>query len=268
MENKTIRKLAVSGQFYPDTIDELNRYIEHFNNMIDTNNILINDKIEPKAIIVPHAGYIYSGFTANIAYRYLSKKAKNIIVIGPSHKYAFEGASVALYDSYPTPIGNLDINKELSQELISKYNFLEFNDTVHCEHSTEVQFPFIKHYTTDVKVVEIVYSSIDFSSLSEMIYNLLQDDDNFVVISTDLSHFYPLNNAHKLDNICLEAIKNKDIESFDKGCEACGLIGVKAIIDVANKLNYKSEILDYRTSADFSNDTNSVVGYTSVVFGG
>lgn len=266
MENKTERKLAVSGQFYPDSIDELNRYIDHFDNILNKNKINIK-QIEAKAIIVPHAGYIYSGYTANIAYKYLPKNTKNIIVIGPSHKFAFEGASVALYDNYPTPLGNLEINKVLCEDLISKYPFLEFNDAVHCEHSTEVQFPFIKHYIRDVKVVEVVYSSIDFSNLSEMIYDLLQDDDNFIVISTDLSHFYPLNNAHKLDNICLEAIKNKDVKSFDKGCEACGLIGVKSIIDVANKLNFKSEILDYRTSADFSNDTNSVVGYTSVVFG-
>ena len=267
MENKTARKLAVSGQFYPEFDDELNRYIEHFNNIIDQNNIVVDDTIEPKAIIVPHAGYIYSGFTANIAYKYIPKSTKNIIVIGPSHKFNFEGASVALYDNYPTPFGDLEINKELSYELISKYSFLDFNDAVHCEHSTEVQFPFIKYYTSDVKVVEIVYSSIDFHNISEIIYDLLQDEDNFVVISTDLSHFYPLNNAHKLDNICIEAIQNKDLDAFDKGCEACGLIGVKALIDTANKLKYNSKILDYRTSADYSNDTNSVVGYTSVVLG-
>lgn len=267
MKNKKIRELAVSGQFYPSCSDELNRYIEHFDNILKSNNILLDNSIKGRAIIAPHAGYVYSGFTANLAYKYIPKDIKNIVVIGPSHKFGFDGASVALYDKYPTPLGNLTINKELSKQLIDNYPFLNFKDEVHCEHSTEVQFPFIKHYKNDIKVVEIVYSSIDFHNISDVIYSLLLDENNFVVISTDLSHFYPLDKANQLDSICLDAIINKDLKEFDNGCEACGIIGVKAMIEVSNRLNYKVKVLDYRTSADVIDDTNSVVGYTSVVLG-
>ncbi len=261
------RKLAVAGQFYPDDENEILRYINHFNDVLEKNNIQKQQKIEPKAIIVPHAGYIYSGFTANMGYKEIPKNVKNIIVIGPSHKFAFEGASVALYDSYPTPLGSLDINKAISQRLIDEFSFFTFNEQVHCEHSTETQLPFIKYYLPDVNVVEIVYGHIDFIDIAKVIESLLKDEGNFIVISTDLSHFYDLNTANKLDNICLSAILNKDIDIKENGCEACGMIGVKAILEIANRQNFDISILDYRTSADASRDTNRVVGYTSAIIG-
>lgn len=259
------RKLAVSGSFYPDSKNELNKYIEHFNTILEKNSFNIDNNINTKAIIVPHAGYIYSGFTANIAYRYIPKNIENIIVIGPSHKYGFGGASVAVYDKYPTPFGELDINKELSKNIIQKYSFLDFYDEVHCEHSTEVQFPFIKKYCEDKKVVEIVYSKIDYKEISKVIEYLLEDEKNFIIISTDLSHFYDIKKANELDNICLNSIEKKDISMIEKGCEACGMIGVKAILEVCNKKAFETKILDYRTSADASNDEKRVVGYTSAL---
>jgi hypothetical protein len=260
------RKLAVSGTFYPDNKEELTRYIEHFNNVLDKHNIVADSTLNTRAMVVPHAGYIYSGFTANMAYKYISKEIKNIIVIGPSHKFAFRGASVALFDNYPTPFGELIINKSLSQELIDKFNFLGFDEKIHSEHSTETQFPFIKYYTNDVKVIEIVYGDCDFSNIAEVVEYLLESDENLVVVSTDLSHFYTLKEANIKDSICLEAIQKKDIKLLDEGCEACGKIGVKAMIKVANKLLLETKIIDYRTSADTSKDESSVVGYLSVIF--
>jgi len=260
------RKLAVAGTFYPERKEEVQRYFEHFNKVLDENNITVDRNLKPRSIIVPHAGYIYSGFTANIAYKYIPKDIDNIIVIGPSHKFAFSGASIALYDSYPTPFGALDINLQLSNSLMNKFDFLSFNEQVHCEHSTEVQFPFIKYYHKNAKVVEIVYSDCDFNNIAQVIDVLLQDPKNFVVISTDLSHFYSLNNAKLRDNVCLDAIQTRNLDVMNQGCEACGAIGVKAMIQVANSLDLKPTILDYRTSADTSADESSVVGYTSIVF--
>jgi len=259
------RKLAVSGQFYPDDINELKRYIEHFNSVLENNSIQIDTKLNPRAIIVPHAGYIYSGFTANIAYKYIPKNSKNIIVIGPSHKYGFNGASVSNYNLYPTPFGDLTIDKKLSQELIDTFEFLEFYDEVHSEHSTETQFPFIKYYLPEVNVLEIIYSQCEYQELSKIIEYLLKDQNNFIVISTDLSHFYSLEEAKKKDLKCLEAIDKKDINLLNTGCEACGMIGVKGILEVISKFGLNTKLLDYRTSADISNDTSSVVGYTSFV---
>ena len=259
------RNLAVSGQFYPETKEELNRYIDHFNNILKENNIDIKQKDNLKAVIVPHAGYIYSGFTANMAYRHIPGRIKNIIVIGPSHKFTFEGASVSLYDTYPTPYGDLSVNKSLGEELVQRFDFLTFDKKVHCEHSTEVQFPFIKKYLENVNVLEIVYSKADFNDIALLIKELLRNKDNLVVISTDLSHFYDLDTANKLDNICLNSILHKDLELDKKGCQACGITGVKGIIKTAVEDDLKIELLDYRTSADITNDKESVVGYSSFI---
>lgn len=259
------RKLAVCGQFYPNQKDELQRYLEHFNSVLEEHHITVDTSLNPRAIIVPHAGYIYSGFTANIAYKYIPQDIKNIIVIGPSHRFAFQGASVALYDSYPTPFGNLKINKKLSSELCEEFDFLEFYDEVHTEHSTETQFPFIKYYAGDKSVVEIVYSQCDYGQIGQIIEKLLEDKDNFIVISTDLSHFYSLNEAKQKDMQCLDAIDKKDIKLLTKECEACGMIGIKGMLQAINKFHLNTKLLDYRTSADRSGDTKSVVGYTSFV---
>mgnify|MGYP006315984867 FL=1 len=258
-----IRKSVVSGSFYPDKKEELLKYINQFNSF-KTNNETFEDI---KAIIVPHAGYIYSGFTANLAYKLASnKKIKRVIVIGPSHRVYLKGASVALYDECETPLGNLKIDKEFSQNLIDKYDFLDFNVECEFEHSTETQAPFIKHYFENVQLVEIVYGEINYEDLSKVIDEVLVDSDNFVVISTDLSHFYTFEEAQKLDNICLEAIDKKDLKMFDY-CEACGKEGIKAIIDWAIKNDFDTKVLNYCTSADVTKDKSRVVGYTTALIG-
>ena len=215
---------------------------------------------------MPHAGYIYSGFTANLAYNLASKFSyKNIIVIGPSHKVAFNGASVLKFDEYETPLGNIEINKDLSQNLIDSYDFLDFNIECEFEHSTEVQMPFIKHYFPNSKVVEIVYSQISFQNLSKLIFNL-SSEDNLVVISSDLSHFYTKTEAMKLDISCLNAIEKRDLKLFDYG-EACGKTGLKAVVDFALSSNLDTKLLHYCTSADYSKDESRVVGYVSALIG-
>lgn len=259
------RKAVVSGSFYPSKKEEILKYINHFNSV--KTNMETFENI--KAIIVPHAGYIYSGFTANMAYKLVSaskKDIKRVVVIGPSHRVYLKGASVALYDEYETPLGNLKIEKEFSQKLIDKYEFLDFNVECEFEHSTETQAPFIKHYFENVKLVEIVYGEIEYKDLLKVIDEVLEDELNFVVISTDLSHFYTLEEANKKDNICLNAIDKKDLEMFDY-CEACGKTGVRAIINWAIKNNYESKILNYCTSADVTKDKSRVVGYTSALIG-
>ena len=261
----SIRKAVVSGSFYPNNKDELQKYIAHFNSFSINNEI---EKFETiKAIIVPHAGYIYSGFTANLAYSLASKNNyKRVVVIGPSHKVYLKGASVALYETYETPLGNIKIDKAYSQELINKYDFLNFDVECEFEHSTETQMPFIKNYLNDAEIIEIVYGEIDYKDLEKVIDEVLNNDENLVVISTDLSHFHTLDEAQNLDNICLEAIEKKDLNLFDS-CEACGKVGVKAIIDYSNKYNYETKLLHYCTSADITKDKSRVVGYTSAIIG-
>jgi len=260
-----IRKESVAGSFYPAYADEEQRYFEHFNKVLDEHDIKLSD-IKPRAIIVPHAGHIYSGFTANIAYRLLKEsEIKNFVVIGPSHYVAFKGGSVCAYEGYKTPFGLLDGDKEMSQKLADRFGF-ECYLQAHQEHSTEVQFPFIKYYIPDAKVVEIVYSEEEPIHLASIIEYILGFKEWGVIISTDLSHFYTLNEAKRLDSICIEAVKKLEPSLMHSGCEACGKIGVEAMLIAAKKLNLQPFMLDYRTSADVSGDESRVVGYLSVAF--
>ncbi|MEA1913907.1 MAG: AmmeMemoRadiSam system radical SAM enzyme [Campylobacterota bacterium] len=262
------RNTSVAGTFYPDSCSEIKRYINHFNTALQNSDFNHQLDFSPKAIICPHAGYVYSGFTANIAYCIIQHiQAKRFVVIGPSHKIAFEGLSVSTQDSYQSPCGNINIDTQYANTLIEKFNFCHFNAQAHTEHSTETQMPFIQHYFPNSSIVEIVYSRSSSMNIEQIIEYALHDKDTFVIISTDLSHFHTLNEANILDNYCLEAIENLDLDSWNKGCEACGQTGVKALISYAQKHQLQSKLLDYRTSAQMTKDESSVVGYTSAVLG-
>ncbi len=258
-----LRKMSVAGSFYPDESSQVQRYFEHFNKVYDTNFSL--PTIKTKAIIVPHAGYVYSGYTANIAYRVLQHSdIKNFVVIGPSHKVGFSGISLCEDESYDTPFGEIESAKEIVDELKQMFSLKTL--ITHAEHSTEVQFPFIKHYFPDAKIVELIYGDIKAKTISEIIDFILNKQECGVIISTDLSHFYSLEDANKLDTICLSAIDSLDVDMLENGCEACGKTGVKAMLISARGLNLTSHLLDYRTSADMSDDTSRVVGYVSASF--
>ena len=260
------RKSAVAGMFYPDMCSEIKHYIAHFDKAMPE----VKLDVLPRALIVPHAGYIYSGYTANLAYHFTASKRSDIervVVMGPSHRIYVSGASVALFEAYHTPCGEIEIDLNYSHALQKKFAFLDFQPLAHEEHSTEVQMPFIRQYFKQAKVVEIVYGDISHSELSLLIDEVLHDENTLVVISTDLSHFYTEEEATRLDNLCIEAIKNLDLHALSHGCEACGLTGVKAMVHSALSHNFKAHFLDYRTSFARTKDASRVVGYASFVVG-
>jgi len=258
------RSMSVAGSFYPARAVELERYFEHFNTVYEESFTLPD--VKSRAVIVPHAGYIYSGYTANIAYRILERSGvRKFVVIGPSHRVAFEGVSLCDYSAYETPFEDLKAATDIAQTLREKFSLTCF-ENAHQEHSTEVQFPFIKYYMPDAEIIELVYSGASSRDISDIIDYVLKQDDCGVIISTDLSHFYDLEEANQLDNICLDAVANLDTQKLRSGCEACGMIGVEAMMLSAKKLSLESHILDYRTSADASEDESRVVGYMSAYF--
>ncbi|MEA3492082.1 MAG: AmmeMemoRadiSam system protein B [Campylobacterota bacterium] len=262
------RAAAVSGTFYPDKCKKLEIYFQKFTDLIDkeTKEKPIF-KVTPRAIIAPHAGYIYSGFTANIAYTILSNNpVKRVIVIGPSHHHYFEGVSGSYFESYETPCGDIDIDTTYLIDLAKRFK-IGFEPEAHRrEHSTEVQMPLIRHYLPKAEVIELIYGQTSPDKIAKIITYLLKDRENAIVISTDLSHFHSQEKARTLDMICLDAISSLDSKKLDQGCEACGMIGVNAMIEAATAAGLKSQLIDYRTSADYSGDSSSVVGYTSAVF--
>ncbi len=262
----TTRDMGFAGSFYSASCDEIQKQFAYFDNALQNSDFKAPVNITPKAIIVPHAGYIYSGFTANVAYSVVKNlNPKRVLLIGPSHKIAFDGGSVTMFDRYKTVCGDIVIDKNYVTLLLNQFPFLNFYPEAHNEHSTETQSLFIKKTFPKSKIVEIVYGRIEFENIAKIIEFALQDNDTFVVISTDLSHFYDQSQANQLDSICLEGIAKLDLAIWNKGCEACGRVGVKALIQVAKRKGLHSKLLDYRTSADVTKDKERVVGYTSAV---
>jgi len=257
----SVREPAVEGQFYPSSSNEIISTIKAYNAKDNT-----NIDLHTRAVIVPHAGYIYSGFTANKALRLLQNTdLKRVVVIGPSHRVAFQGISASMFDSYDTPLGTFPIDKTYITGLADHFD-IKFVPQAHHEHSTEVQMPFIKYYRPDISIVELVYGEEEPVRLAKIIDHILDDKSTAVVISTDLSHYYDIDKANSLDSICVDAVKRLEIEKLAQGCEACGKIGIEAMLIAAKHRGLNSVVLDYRTSADTSNDRSQVVGYMSAAF--
>ncbi len=263
------RRAANAGPFYPATCHEIERMIGQFNRMLESG---LEDrailKQTPRAIIAPHAGYIYSGLTANIAHRILAgTRPKRVVVIGPSHHVYFEGVSIATQTAYESPCGDGTIDEAFTRDLTGRFGLMFVPEAHQKEHSTKTQIPFIRHYLSEAEVVELIYGHIDYHTLIPILELVLDDPENAAVISSDLSHFYALEQAERLDGICLEGIDRLESGLLDQGCEACGILGIKAILDVARTRGWRSTLLDYRTSADASGDTTRVVGYVSAAIG-
>ena len=204
------RTMSVAGSFYPSKSSEITAMIDRFNATIQSHPDVQNtlDHLQSKVFIVPHAGWVYSGFTANIAFQILSRSGcTTCVVIGPSHRVGFEGVSICDTEKYQTPLGDLKIDTQLVHTLREKFSLPYFSDAHH-EHSTEVQMPFIKHYLPDAKIVELVYSYTDPTSLEPILRYCMGLSECAVIISTDLSHYYSLENAKRLDAVCLEAIRS------------------------------------------------------------
>jgi AmmeMemoRadiSam system protein B len=260
-----IRRAGNKGRFYPADASQIDDMIYYWNSIIEEN---IKDKsilnIKPTAIISPHAGYIFSGFTANIAHRVLSNSnAKRIIVIGPSHHVYIKGISISEFDKYETPYGYMDVDMDYIRTLKKEFEY-EFESQAHfLEHSTETQMPFIKKNNPEAKIVEMIYGNIHYKKLYQIIKYILKNPENAIVISSDLSHFHNLETAESIDQNCLTGVANKNLAILNSDCEACGITGIIAIIDAAIRFNLKTQLLDYRTSADASKDEERVVGYMS-----
>jgi len=264
---QALRHMSVSGLFYPGSCTKITDMIRTFDQKANRNTD--PEKIRtltPRAIIVPHAGYVYSGYTANIAYRSIAHlDLKRFIVIGPSHKHYFEGISGSFYEAFQTPCGNLPIDSAYLFALSKRFN-IAFVPPAHAkEHSTEVQMPFIQHYFPGHPVIELVYSAISVKRLANIMVALLQNPDNMLVVSSDLSHFHPLQEANRIDHHCTEGIRKLDLAQL-KQCEACGNTSLQAVTVAARYLKLHSKVLHYTTSAAYSHDTRSVVGYMSALF--
>lgn len=269
-----LRKAAVAGAFYPLNPDSLNKQIEEFVSQAPVDN----SYKDTFGIIVPHAGYIYSGQCAAYGYKALSqKKFTRAVLIAPSHRFAGFRFSVGNYDYYQTPLGKIEVDKEYSEQLLEDKNFDFILQAHRNEHALEVQLPFLQFINKKVKIVPIVFGAQNYSNsliLSKILTNLFSDklDETVFVISSDLSHYYDSDIAKKKDGKLADYLKQRDVtklkENFAaKSIEACGEGGILTLLEMANSLNIKNiRNLKYMHSGEINHDYSQVVGYISTVF--
>jgi len=244
------------GMFYP---------MNNLSVMIDK-MLLSEKKYKPIAIIVPHAGYIYSGMVAGQAYaQTVGENYQNIFIIGPSHYEFISKASVSDCTAFETPFGLLEVNVNIVKDMMTS-GLVEINDVAHNkEHSIEVQLPIVYHLFKNMtrmpKIIPILVNETDFKLadyLSRYIHNSL------FIVSSDLSHFMPAKEAEAKDKKTISLILNRGIDATS--LDACGSAGIATISRFARKNDLNPVLLEYMHSGYASKDFSSVVGYASFIY--
>jgi len=270
--SEDVRKPAVAGMFYPGNKEELAGKVDDFLANAEKSDI----KGRVFAIIVPHAGYEYSGQIAAYSFKQLEgADFKKIIIISPSHYVSFDGMSVYNKGAFETPLGIIKIDKELADKIMAKDKRFIFYPEAHLkEHAIEVELPFLQkmYKDKDFKIVPITMGNPetdDIRILSDTLYDVM-DKDTLLIISVDLSHYYPYDKAVELDTNSTSAIEHldaqkmlKDINSHNSEIDAP--IAVLGMITLANRYNAKAKIIKYANSGDVAGDKSRVVGYSSIV---
>jgi MEMO1 family protein len=264
-----LRQPYAAGYFYPADKYKLKEQIDWLlkigHKETSYNNI--------SGLIAPHAGYIYSGRTAAFAYNTIKdRNYKSIIIISPSHKEYFPGISIYNGDGYVTPLGEININKEIVDLLTNESkNIFKGMEGHREEHGIEVHLPFLQFLLNDFQLVPIVMgdqSKIYIDELAEKLSDTI-DNNTLIIASSDLSHFYSRVIANDLDSIIEEKINNYDYEGLyqdlsKKKCEACGggpIVVLMKSLDLINK--NKSIVLNRSDSGDITRNLDEVVGYLS-----
>jgi len=276
-----IRKSIAAGQFYPGDKAELDSMVDGFLQEAETPELSGNIR----ALIVPHAGYEYSGQVAGYSYKVLSKKSFNrVIIIGNSHQEYFDGISVWNSGYFETPLGKVEIDEDFADKLIKTNNKIYFKESAHLqEHGLEVQLPFLqKVLSSDWKLVPIILGNQpgQVEILIDALKNLI-DENTLIIASSDLSHYPNYKDAQYSDNKVIEAILTGKRENLGKAISqlesenianlqtcACGHDAIEVVMGLMDGKTAK--LLKYANSGDLSRpegaDKSRVVGYASIVF--
>lgn len=254
---KKIKSSSVAGKFYPKDKKELDSFLD---DCFENNRK--NYNYSARAIIVPHAGYVYSGQFASEGFQYLNKKAKNIFIIAPTHYIGIDGIAVSSADVWATPLGEISVNKEINQELVSAFG-AKFNDiAIEPEHALEVQIPFIQELLPESKIVPILVGDASPEIITNLISHFWKDKDNVFIISSDLSHFHHDSEAQKIDKVTAEMIETQEISEFSSH-QACGSIGILGLVEFAKQEEFSLIRINLKNSSVASGDKSRVVGYGS-----
>lgn len=258
-----VRPAAVAGLFYPNDRATL---------LADIGSMLEGAAAEqptapPKALIVPHAGYIYSGPIAATAYAQLRQQGdgiRRVVLLGPSHHVAFHGIALPHSESFETPLGKVALD-HAAIEALSDAQGVIFDDRPHArEHSLEVQLPFLQRVLRDFRIVPLCIGQIEAAVVGELLETLWGGAETLIVISSDLSHYHPYEIAKDIDRRSLAQICSLSANLVPE--QACGSIGINALLLAASQHGLIPVVRDIRNSGDTAGDRSRVVGYAAVSF--
>uniref|UniRef100_A0A7C2P0U2 MEMO1 family protein ENQ77_09765 n=1 Tax=candidate division WOR-3 bacterium TaxID=2052148 RepID=A0A7C2P0U2_UNCW3 len=273
-----IRYPKHAGTFYPDTQEELERFFKEFENKKISANINFN----VTGAVVPHAGYIYSGYTAYNTYRNIfdKNKYKTVVILGPSHYVYFRGIAVWPEGKWITPLGEAIIDSESAEKIIDGKIFIEAPENHLKEHSIEVQVPFIQYLSPDSKILPLLVGEMEREKIKEagkfLAKTLISTHKILIIASSDLYHGYSYRECLETDRNTISRILEMDPEKFLEESEkgnimACGETGIAILLYAVSEYleNPQVQLIHYTNSADVTGIKGGyVVGYAGIVMGG
>ena len=256
----TVRLPAVAGRFYPGNPGRLGEMVDH---LLDAVAVPPADPM-PKALIVPHAGYIYSGPVAASGYARLRREGgtlRRVVLLGPSHHVAFHGLALPEAEAFETPLGTV----ETDGEALAQVPALRRSEAIHRpEHSLEVQLPFLQRVAPKAKLVPLIVGEATPFQVAEVLEALWGGPETLVVVSSDLSHYLPYRLARAMDEETARKIVHLDT-ALDAE-RACGCAPVAGFLEAARRKRLHPELLDLRNSGDTAGGQEEVVGYGAFAF--
>ena len=262
MSHPEIRRPAVAGMFYPADPDELRRMITEWLKDVKT------DGPVPKAIIAPHAGYVYSGPIAASAYAHLlpaRARIHRVILAGPSHRVAFRGLALSGARAFATPLGNVPVDAEAATELRILPQARVFDQAHALEHSLEVQIPFLQMVLDSFTLVPLAVGDAEPEEVAEVYETLWGGLETLIVVSSDLSHYHSYKDARRMDEAASKAIEQLHPEDLDPE-QACGRLPIAGLLLAAQRHGLKGRTIDLRSSGDTAGPRDEVVGYGAYLF--
>lgn len=255
------RQPAVAGLFYPAGPTQLRHMLEGYLHDAET------EAKPPKAIIAPHAGYLYSGPVAASAYARLKTAHDTItrvVLIGPSHRVGFQGLAVSEADAFVTPLGSVAVDSEAMGKL-SDLPFVGVLEAAHShEHSLEVHLPFLQTVLNSFKIVPIVAGDATPAQVAQVLDCLWGGPETLIVISSDLSHYHDYLTAKTLDAETSTLIEHLHYEKLSPEA-ACGKVPISGLLKLAREKLLSVKTVDLRNSGDTAGDNSRVVGYGAYV---
>lgn len=258
-----IRDPAVAGLFYPDDPIVLQQQLEGF--LSQERHV----ETSPKALIVPHAGYIYSGPVAASAFSQLipiRDQIERVILLGPAHRVGFLGLAATSAEYFSTPLGLVRIDQQAMNDILSLPQVRVFDDAHREEHSLEVQLPFLQAVLRkDFALIPLVVGEAGADEIAEVIEKLWGGPETLLVISSDLSHYQDYDTARRLDSATSAAIEQLNPQGLDYQ-QACGRNPISGLLVAARHHHLQVKTLDLRNSGDTAGSRDRVVGYGAYVF--